>query len=466
MFDLVIYVLTSLLQSTRPVPDAKARSPCRRQRSRSRARFRPRQNRASWSIQASPITRQQPCPLRMQLASAAPRLRRCTCSLRSDDGNAVVAVAPLVDALSVVYAGTAGATAAQLLDGLGFAQELAQHPCLAAELASAEGQGAVLAAGARMWEQAGLPVRAAFRAWLQAACAGGDACASADFAAAPEVARAEVNAWVAGVTRGKIPEILAPGTVNRITRLVVAAACSFKAKWVHPLTPRGELEFALPSGAKRRVAAICLSASQARFECVASDSYDAVRLPYKGIDAAMLLVRPRGALADFEAGLTSDGLASLMRGSRSAPLRLRMPRFQIDSSHSVVSALQALGVSDLFSDCADFSSLVEPGGEQLFVSTVVHNGWVAVDEVGTEAGGAAAVTISGYCMPPPPPPPFVLDLDKPFVFCGRGHAQRRADRHGPCYRSCRVQSRILEASSAGPCGRPGVWYPRSLDLGE
>jgi serpin B len=393
-------MLTCLLQSTGPAPDSKDTQPTQT---------------PALSQQGSVQTAAKP-----RLMERTDVAERCAAAAslygqlaRGDDGNAVVAVAPLVDALSVVYAGTAGATATQLRDGLGFAQDAAHHPCLAAELASEEGQGAVLAAGARMWAQAGLPIRAAFRARLQGACGrGGDTCASADFAAAPEDARAEVNAWVAGVTQGKVPEILSPGTVDRSTLFAVAAACFFKAKWVHPLTPRGELEFALPSGGKRRVAAICLSASQARFECVASDSYDAVRLPYKGIDAAMLLVRPKGALADLEASLTGDALASLMHGSKSAPLSLRMPRFQIESSHDVVPALQALGVSDLFSSCANFSNIVEPGGGPLFVSTMAHKAWVAVDEVGTEAGGAAAVVMARSL----PPPLFELDLDKPFVF--------------------------------------------------
>ena len=59
-------------------------------------------------------------------ANAAARLFSALTA--EDDGNAVVAVHPLVDVLSVAYAGAAGDTASEICSALGFLDEPQAHP--------------------------------------------------------------------------------------------------------------------------------------------------------------------------------------------------------------------------------------------------------------------------------------------------------------------------------------------------
>ena len=66
-----------------------------------------------------------------------------------------------------------------------------------------------------------------------------------------------------------------------------------------------------------------------------------------------------------------------------------------------------------FSDDADFSGLT--ADEQLKISEVLHQVFVAVDEAGTEAAAATAVLMQRATgMIPEPPVPFVVD--RPFLF--------------------------------------------------
>ncbi|XP_008061004.2 leukocyte elastase inhibitor-like [Carlito syrichta] len=55
--------------------------------------------------------------------------------------------------------------------------------------------------------------------------------ASVDFQHASEDARKAINQWVRGQTEGKIPELLAAGVVDNMTKLVLVNAIYFKGNW-------------------------------------------------------------------------------------------------------------------------------------------------------------------------------------------------------------------------------------------
>jgi len=50
---------------------------------------------------------------------------------------------------------------------------------------------------------------------------------------------------------------------------------------------------------------------------------------------------------------------------------------------------------------------------QLFISEVIHQGYIKVDEEGTEAAAATAVIMELTSLPPPKP---VFNADHPFIF--------------------------------------------------
>jgi serpin B len=68
-------------------------------------------------------------------------------------------------------------------------------------------------------------------------------------------------------------------------------------------------------------------------------------------------------------------------------------------------------MTDAFdSQAADFSGL--DGEHGLYVSDVLHKGFVAIDENGTEAAAATAVVVGDSAAPEPA----TLAVDRPFVF--------------------------------------------------
>jgi serpin B len=71
-----------------------------------------------------------------------------------------------------------------------------------------------------------------------------------------------------------------------------------------------------------------------------------------------------------------------------------------------------MGMTQAFSRDADFSGMT--GGRDLFISAVIHQAYVDVNEEGTEAAAATAVTMRLTSMGPDQTP--VFRADHPFVF--------------------------------------------------
>ena len=87
-----------------------------------------------------------------------------------------------------------------------------------------------------------------------------------------------------------------------------------------------------------------------------------------------------------------------------------------------------MGMSDAFDSAAsDFSgmdgrSCLAGDPEWLFIREVVHKAFVTVDEEGTEAAAATAVTMQA--MSAPPPDPVSVTADRPFIFLIRDRETR------------------------------------------
>ena len=137
---------------------------------------------------------------------------------------------------------------------------------------------------------------------------------------------------------------------------------------------------------------------------------------YHHDDAAGVTIRGGYFLTDvveIEGQLGSALVDSVLGSLESRNVDLTMPKWEFESSFSLASALQALGMPSAFSpDTADFSGMTS--GEQLFISDVIHQAFVSVDEEGTEAAAATAVMMAGSAMPPEPVA-LSLALRRPLV---------------------------------------------------
>jgi serpin B len=329
--------------------------------------------------------------------------------LAEDGGELVFSPSSVAGALRMAWYGARGQTAAELARALRLGQDAGPGEAPAPPHAQAP---AVFLAPNTAWIQSGFAARPEFTAQLSRLA--GAMLASADFAAAPDRARAEINQAIAGQTEGKITDLLQPGHVDSLTRLVLASAVYLKAAWTDPF-PEDATDDApfYPDGPGRPGVAVPVMRGTAARDYLRGDGYQAVLLPYRDTSLAMAVVLPDGPLSELRPKVAAAGLAGLLAGASRHQVTLALPRFRLKARFDLGQALGRLGVRLAFGAAADFSGIT--AAESLFISAVVHQAYIDVNEQGTEAAAATAVVMSRNAVFRTPPPATMV-VDRPFLF--------------------------------------------------
>ena len=233
-----------------------------------------------------------------------------------------------------------------------------------------------------------------------------------DWAGASEAGRAAVNSWTADKTRDRIPEILPPGSVDELTKLVLVNALYFKAPWQttfeEPAT--ADLPFHVDGGDPVGVPTMRGTLMGAGY--AEDDGYRLVRLAYYGGTLAMTVVLPDDLASFEEQQVVTGNLATLIGNVSGTAVSLSLPKWTFRSASDLTGVLAALGMPTAFdAAAADFSGMTEDA-DGLCITDVAHQAWIAVDEAGTEAAAATAVAVGGTSMPKTVP----LVVDRPFLF--------------------------------------------------
>jgi serpin B len=329
-------------------------------------------------------------------------------------GNVVFSPASIAAALRMALAGARGDTATELAAALHLPGPEAAAAGLAQLAAIRPGDDLTFRAPNVMWLESALSVRESYLAQLS----GTVSVERCDFRHAPGAARETINSAIAEQTGGKIANLIPPGTIDTLTRLVLTNAVYMKALWKSQFPPEGTKQkpFYPERTAPSPTDLMHLQASLAYYR---GNGYEAVLLPYRGGSLAMAAVLPDAPLSEFTAGLAgSGGLGGLMSGllsdSAECQVDLTLPRFRVEAGFMLKDTLQALGVRTAFTGDADFTGIT--GDEPLQISAVVHKAYVDVGEEGTEAAAATAVVMRTLALVRKPQPDVRLVFDRPFLF--------------------------------------------------
>lgn len=325
-------------------------------------------------------------------------------------------------ALGMTSAGAEGETAVQMDSVLGFTLPDGRvHPAFQLLLSRlspeyrrslcAEGQEPlVLEIANALWVEESFPLLDGYVDLVERDY--GATARNLDFTGDPEAQRTLINDWVDERTRGRIPDLLPPGMVTAMTRVVLTNAVYFLGAWQMPFYEGATREegFTRLDGS---VVQVPMMHQTEWFAFGRSSGCAAISLPYSDGLTSMLVLLPDGDPAAFEASLDPATLSAIRVNLHRTRVDLAMPSFEFSGMYLLNDLLGGMGMTDAFDAAlADFSGFT--GGRDLFVSAVIHRAWVKVDEAGTEAAAATAVVMAMTAMEPLDP--VRLTLDRPFLF--------------------------------------------------
>lgn len=235
-----------------------------------------------------------------------------------------------------------------------------------------------------------------------------------DFAGQTEAARKMINDWVAQQTNDKIKDILAPGSLDPQTRLVLANAIYFKGAWLTAFKKKDTSNQDFHISPNKTIQVPMMQSSKIEANYLREDDLEVLSLPYKGGEFSMVILLPKdsqGALTALENNLDTDKLKGwLNKTSTIEKLQVSIPKFKFTNKIDLIEKFKTMGVQLAFDpDKADFSG-INNGNEPLFINKIVHKAFVEVNEEGTEAAAATIIGVGATSAPPS------FRADRPFLF--------------------------------------------------
>ena len=248
----------------------------------------------------------------------------------------------------------------------------------------------------------------------------------APFATAPHQAAKLINDWSARRTRGLIPSIVSAQDLPPTTALVAANAIYLKEKWLHPFPVRDTRENAVFTQEDGNTIRVAMMHSKAKYRYAEGANWSAVAIPYKtegraGEPGYFIGILPKHSPRDYSArDLARDltpqqyrHICKALADSTPQETIVNLPRFELKPcTFSLKPALQACGLTTIFSQSADFSGFVD---RPLYLDDVLQRCYCKADEEGTTAA-AVTVAVGRYKSIPVGPRPNVISFNKPFIW--------------------------------------------------
>nr|UEP64297.1 teratocyte serpin II [Cotesia flavipes] len=247
----------------------------------------------------------------------------------------------------------------------------------------------------------------------------GSAAEIVDFSKGAEAA-ATINNWSAEKTNNRIKDVVSPDDVKDAS-LVLVNALYFKGDWVSPF--KSYMTRSKPFNVdKKTTKEVDMMYQQKRFNYGTLPELDAiyVELPYisstDSDSTTMFIILPNtvGGLPKAEESIPKLNIKGLFENQHKTLVNLWLPKFKIESTINVNDVLEKLGMTDMFTNDANFTGITE--NPKLKVSKVIQKAFIEVNEKGSEAAAVTAIVAIPMSAQIFPTPPVDVKVDHPFAF--------------------------------------------------
>lgn len=217
-----------------------------------------------------------------------------------------------------------------------------------------------------------------------------------------------INQWVEDKTQDKIKQLITPDDIVDAI-LVLINTIYFKGTWTYLFDKQKtkEQSFTLPDGSQKSHPMMSQSGQYLYYE---TEKFQAVSLPYGDRRLSMYIFLPKlsSSIKQFQQLLTVENWRSWIFQFNEMEVDIVLPRFKIEYGKILNDALINLGMGEAFSVDVNFEGM---GAGNLTISKVIHKAIIEVNEEGTEAAAATAITMvrsMGFTSR------FRMIIDRPF----------------------------------------------------
>ncbi|XP_060934712.1 leukocyte elastase inhibitor-like [Limanda limanda] len=345
-----------------------------------------------------------------------------TLSRANPSGNVFLSPLSITSALAMVYLGARGDTAAQMEKALSFyfGEDFHDEYKKLIEDINSPSKSYILKTANSLYGEKTEKFLTRFlentRKYYQADLK------TVDFIGAAEASRVEINTWVEQQTENKIKDLLKPGMVSAMSKLVLVNAIYLNAKWMNRFDEANtkEMPFKVSQNESKPVQ-MMFQKKNLPYKYITEYALQILELPYEKEELSMLILLPEEStdgsdpLVKLEKELTLQRLNEWTdKGNMlvHAEILVHLPKFKLEDVYELKEPLSELGMMDVFNPLkADLSGM--NGGRDLFVTEVVHKALMTVNEEGIEVGAATGPRENSSSGPWSGEP---FKADHPFLF--------------------------------------------------
>ncbi len=188
-------------------------------------------------------------------------------------------------------------------------------------------------------------------------------------------------------------------------------AIYFNATWKYEFDPNATFEgdFTLANNTSKKVDFMQIEGD---FYYTSNDVYTAVELPYGDSAFSMVAMLPAGenTVNELSSTLDLDTWKARSQSSSTQKIQVEIPKFSYEFKDLLNIPLTNLGLGVAFHDGADFSRITTEA--DLYISRVIHQTFIDVNEEGTEAAAATIVELRENAVAQAT----TIKFNKPFLY--------------------------------------------------
>lgn len=214
-----------------------------------------------------------------------------------------------------------------------------------------------------------------------------------------------INDWAASKTHDKIQDVLdfIPGNVI----MYLINALYFNGMWKYQFDEKNS--FTADFYGESTYSAQYME-NQSTYNYFENDLLSAIELPYGNGNFVMQIYLPKTKIIeDIYKELTPDNWKQWNALFNEQEVIVQLPKFKYDYKSLLNDPLIQMGLGVAFGSGADFSG-ISPGSD-IFISRVIHQTFIDVNEKGTEAAAVTVVELREYAQPIT-----MFTANKPFLY--------------------------------------------------
>ncbi|MCP9262833.1 hypothetical protein DINM_006112, partial [Dirofilaria immitis] len=196
----------------------------------------------------------------------------------------------------------------------------------------------------------------------------------------------EINKWISGKTNNKITELITADSVSDDIKMLLLNAIHFSGTWETQFMKdvTKQRDFYISEHKTKKVPMMMTTYAIPYFE---DDFVQVVKMPYVGNEIEMVFILPkiRYGLSNVLQNLTGSDLVRYIHNAKPTLSSIRIER-----KTEFKKTLANIGITDAFSRAANFKELTN---DEISVGSIIHAGFIAVDEKGTESAAATKVEL-------------------------------------------------------------------------